>query len=446
MEHDAGVLCEVCHSLSSMPYSEAVIRSIPRQTSSEQQDADKSQLEAIFAGDDIAGLELGFGRHRKMKADSIEEYLLHIGYSSSEDGENDIVTSPSPSGIFKTNYKMKIEDSAEKLNDKEISVDISDQSSPLRKPKISSASTKSEIKNPENSVKPIFVMQKTNSSCHIVKMLEEFSLPLVTLGFIKSDGSLTLSESSEAKIFKTRNSISRVSSTAQACSVIYDSQQTFKAALDLADIGNYNSQTNHNSTSALRLSGYIGGHVDSLFTVKDENSDICESISDKESMVYLSLSFENAQTVILEFHSDPELLNHQTLRAIYVCHLPGQRDKYFTSKLLEKLNSPAKQEGYTTMKKFISSIFDGSRTSRGYHTRIPQGLHPTLKPNWPSDFDNQDFQLCSLKVSRRKTSSCQPGDTTHLNLSPRINQKEFGGSLDECHENDKDLNDFDFSL
>ena len=98
-----------------MKLEDALIKNIPSKTRSEEHDFDSQQLQALFTGDDISGLDTTFKRNRKISVTDIDEYLNTLEFSPDTDGVEELPTNSS-CGIFKKAYKMKIIEAEQQAN------------------------------------------------------------------------------------------------------------------------------------------------------------------------------------------------------------------------------------------------------------------------------------------------------------------------------------------
>lgn len=96
-----------------MNLNDAQIVGIPKTTKTEQRDQEWEQLQRIFTGDDISGLDLEYRRNRRVSVD-IDEYLKQLDYNPHCDGVEDQTEGP---GVFKSNYRMALKDDAVEIEE-----------------------------------------------------------------------------------------------------------------------------------------------------------------------------------------------------------------------------------------------------------------------------------------------------------------------------------------
>lgn len=402
-----------------MPICDAVIQSIPAQTKTEAKEYDIHNVQDIFAGEDITGLDLNFGRNRKIKAESVEEYLKTLDYISREEGEDQEVQHTSKPGIFKSNYKMKIVDSQDNEETWNSPWAKSSLSSPRKISQISSASTKSEVKIPQIDGNPLFEKIESDKKNNIIDRLLANSSDHREIGFTTKEGSLTLTAACEAKIFKTKESVALVSNMTDIAYSIEDHlamakiDASFKYSGECAE----KDQGIEGAFETTMTSKFVGGIADVYISTRKNAAK--KETAEKPATVFFSVVVEHTQLLVLEFKEDEELSEQKNLNSVYICHLKGNKNDSFSSKVLENLNSRIKQEGYFTMKKFISKLL---------RLETPKCSSPSTAPSMKStrsrsilkyDMDFEGMHLNNSRLNKRQMSSCKASGMSGFDLTPQ---------------------------
>ena len=400
-----------------MPICDAVIQSIPAQTKAEAKEYDAHNVQDIFAGEDITGLDLNFGRNRKIKAESVEEYLKTLDYIPREEAENQEVQDSSKPGIFKCNYKMKLVDFQNNEGTSTSPWTKSSLDSPCKASQISSASTKSDVKIPQTDENPLFEKIEHDKKNNIIERLLANNSEHREIGFTTKRGSLTLTAACEAKIFKTKESVALVSKMADVARSIEDGLAMAKIDVLPKHSVEY-AEKNQGIVGVFEntmTSKFVGGIADVYISTR--KSATKKEAAGKPATVFFSVVVEQTQLLVLEFKEDEELSEQKNLNSVYICHLKGNKNDSFSSKVLENLNSRIKQEGYFTMKKFISRLLSLGTSKCSSPATAPSMKSARSRSTLIHNMDFEDMQLYSSTLNKRQMSSCKASGISGFDLT-----------------------------
>lgn len=413
-----------------MPNSEAVVKSIPLCTKAEEAEKDAHEVRDIFSGEDIGQLDLNFRRSRRLRAESVEEYLACLEFNPTEDEDDMEGSLENQKGLFKKNYKMKILDVEEKPCPVDTSGKKDERNNSLKNFQISSASTKSEFKKSQTSENKLFMREiKSSGEPHILEILVSLNIPAYKLGKICADGSFTLSANCEAKMFKTPDSIAWIGPFPQ--SGYPQNAHPSCSKEPVFPSGGFNAD----------LDRFLGCSVDSLIPKKalDFSPSSGHKVTKTDSKVYFSIIVEEpAGLILLEFSKDEDLLTHLTLAGVHVYQPTGES---ISDKLLLSLNSPSKQEGCTSVLKFMGSLLKFENPSS------PQMNSEEGLDSRPAQHGSGKMQMMDLKPNKRSLSSVIIGGYSPLDLSPQIQEEDSDKEPDDAYCGfPRTLMDVSFSL
>lgn len=329
----------------SMNASDAEITEIPVLTKTEAIDHDLDTMKDIFSGDDISGLDLEFRRHRKLQVNSIEEYLNTLEFKPQEDGDQDEPCNDSSKGLFKKNYKMKILEEADELSPTRHSAKSA------FKNQTSSVSTKSNFKKADEAGIRLAFFGGDAGQKNALQLFLASSTPLIAAA-TKREGQLAFNEKAcQAKVFTTKQKITRVDEEEKSLS-FSASMHDLQGSPERLSLKGGNPQ--QDPPAAFEFSNiyptYLSGTCDSY---------LLPGISPAAGahQVY-SILVEDQEIVLLEFGADEELEGQRDLIAIHVCYKDDRLDRPTSSTLLKRVESATRQDGYCSMRRFVSKLLD----------------------------------------------------------------------------------------
>lgn len=406
-----------------MNISDAVVRDIPEYTTSEEKDRDIHEVQDILGIDDIRGLDFSFRRHRRIKANSIDEYLNDIVYSPAEDGEEENLSPRTCHvGIFKKGYKMKLIDNQQESESKpNLDEKLTASTPPKLQADLCSVSTKSEIKSLSSTGKPFFSPQLFNSSDHIVERIIDTSVVVFEAGIIQ-EGHMYLDDSiCESKIFMTPQGIIRICDSPHTVPLEGQLNLETKSELDHSEIQNFNEDLGQQIERSTKYKRFLGGLTDIFISTNTLTSQVQEQAVGGAT-AFFSLESEKNQLILLEFNTEEHMPSHQILVAVYVCHLPSAAHNDKCTGILTRLHSYSRQEGYCTMLKFLCRLLDVPTTSASLIDPPKGGSTIGVPHGHIKSMDFQDLELSQLRLQRRNLSSCDQTTTptSGFDLSPAI--------------------------
>lgn len=364
-----------------MKASDAEITDIPVLTKTEEYDSDKDTMKDIFKDDDISGLDLQFRRSRKLKVDSIEEYLKTLEFKPYEDGDCDENLNDPSKGFFKKNYKMKIVEETEEMSPTRESA-----KSTLRKNQFSSVSTKSNLKRQEETGMKLQLISSCTGQDNILNKFSKFGSKIKPAA-IKNGNQLVFSEQScQAKIFTTRQKITRVEEEIS----LHSSSSGIEFSKE--------PQTHKISEAKYRFEDNLITEFSPLFVQfqkeTSETYSLPGTVPLETAREIFGIVNGEDELVLLEFIRDEELEGQQDLVSIHVCY-PSSQQKSRKSNLIDRVEQSTRQDGYCSMRKFISKLLDVPLLSAS----------PSIKHS-----DSRELEVKSLHLEEYPSKSIEFGE------------------------------------
>jgi hypothetical protein len=329
-----------------MKAADAEITEIPVLTKTEEIDSDKNLVQDFFQHEDISGLDLDFRRHRNIQVNSIEEYLQTLDMKSYEDGDLDNNSPQSAKGVFKKNYMMKI------VEDDDLMSPTRDSAkSTFKKTQISTVSTKSNFKKQEESGLKLEKTTSVSGEENILHKCLKKGLQIVPAAFKRNDHLYFNAPSCQAKIFTTRQRITRVERNEKTFS--------FSSSMNELpyDVRLFVPEETKDGASEKSFD-FSSSYLKLQYGKCDSYSVRGAKVADPRNQLFGILNAED-ELILLEFGPDDELEGQRDFVSIHVCRLASKKDT-LSAALLSRVDYSTRQEGYCSMQKFIARLIDST--------------------------------------------------------------------------------------
>lgn len=374
-----------------MKAGEAVVTEIPLLTKTEELDCDKDTMKDIFKDDDISRLDLEFRRNRKLKVNSIEEYLNSLEFKPFEDGDCDDNCGDSSKGFFKKDYKMRIAEEPEIM-----SPTRDDLHNTVKKTQISSVSTKSNFKRQEETGLQFELTNRLTGNDNILNKYLK-SGAKINVAAIKSGNSLAFDEKvCKAKVFTSRHKVTRVDYEEQSLPGTPSNRDCKQIAEDKV----LTIEKNYQERDVLDISSIVTKLQDGAsetFVISGDTQ-----INSQFSQIF-GIQTTHEELILLEFSQGEDLEGQNDLVSIHVCR-PSLLLETKKPTFLERLEQSTKKDGYCSMKKFIAKLLDQPLLSSKPSTKQSFGHDNEVKSLHFAEFSYTSLDNLEA-ISNKKNSS-----------------------------------------
>ena len=374
-----------------MKASDAEITDIPVLTKTEELDSDIDTMKDIFKDEDISGLDLQFRRSRKLKVDSIEEYLKTLQFKPYEDGDGDENFNDPSKGFFKKNYKMKIVEEIEEMSPTRESA-----KSTLKKNQFGSVSTKSNLKRQEETGMKLQLISSCSGQDNVLNKFFKFGIN-ITPAAIKSGSQLVFSEQAcQAKIFTTRQKITRVEQE--------NSLHSSSSGIEFSKEHQFHKKPEaKNRLEDVPISDF-SLHFSQLQKETSETYSLPGTVPLEAAREIFGIMNGEDELVLLEFIKDEELEGQQDLASIHVCY-PSSQQHHRKSSLMDRVEQSTRQDGYCSMRKFISKLLDVPLLSASPSIKHTDSRELEVKSLHLEEYPSKSIEFGEVDSRRKQSNS-----------------------------------------
>lgn len=334
-----------------MQIGDARVIDIPKITKREAADQELRQMQAIFQGDDLSGLDIDNRRQRKVSANDIDEWLKQLQFSPDSDGDEE---TPVEAGAFKKGYRMRLK--SDVLDDEKqdtIAERTTNYSTNKMNPILERANSR-KFGDYSLSMHPIENIDSTSILKQLQSELQrEDSTPWIT---VYQDSQFYSDEVLDgAKIFTRKNSIILVKAN-EELSPKSDRAKSLQRSRSL--------ERPVLPFKFLQPAVSHPSRIEFLSTATVQSFGLGESVDPRQpnkNSLYSWIFIDKSSLLTLEWREDPELDENLDLAQIH--WISGEVEppsKDFLHTIKTRLETITKQEGVHPPTRFIQKLLEGN--------------------------------------------------------------------------------------